>query len=79
MAEYSHGIFIWVLYSKKTGDILKAVKDVPLDKDKFLKNSKSDFCWDNFIVTDYVFKHIYKYSVTKSGIEKKINKFLLVK
>lgn len=76
--EYKEGIFVWILYSKITGDIKRAVTYNPHDseaKEKTPINHK----WESFIVTREALNNLHQFSVTKSGLERKVNRFLITK
>lgn len=73
--EFSDGILAWILYSKVNGSILKATLNKP-DKTHMYSNPKA-YTWGTFIISQRILDNIFKYSVTKSGVEKTINRYFV--
>ena len=74
---YKDGVFVWVLYSKKTGSILRVSKLNPSEKQ--ILRPPLGYEWKNFITSKESLQKIYQYKVTKSGLEKRVHRFLITK
>ena len=73
--EFNDGILAWILYSKSNGSILKSTLSKP-NREHMYSNPKG-YTWKSFIISKKILDNIFKYSVTKSGLEKKINRYFI--
>lgn len=75
--EYNNGIFLWILYSENTGDILRVCTNQPHRNDEWRKPKGCK--WGCFITTEKNIQKIFKYYVTKNGLEKKVTRNLVTR